>query len=191
MLRRTTDRTRRFLLTILLAIIVIHGLDFFSRKTVFAKSKYDLIHADFMLEVYGEPGGETIEEAANLDLPFFNPQTRQWTVAGKLLIDFVGHVRGLEIGPHGSSPFIIINMPKNASVANYRSAIASLAVNGVCRVGVFSPASEEEYPQGVEGNPDWPPKGFVPVYRVIAVKRENGSFKACKDRFPAFAPWEN
>ena len=143
---------------------------------------------DFTLEVYGEPGGIEFEEGANPPLPLYEPETGQWSLGGNRIDDFAPLVQGLKVGPHGSSPFVIVDLPESATVDVYRKAIASLASHGICRVGIFSPTPAENLLPTYE-NHDWPPKGFVAVFRVLSVKFDTGTSHECTDRFPAWAPW--
>ena len=188
MLRKRLGRTRLFLLVILVAILAVYAARVVAMRLWVTENLDAPDPTDFTLEVYGEPGGIVFEEGSNPPLPLFDPETGQWNLGGDRLDDFAPLVRGIEVGPHGSSPFVIVELPENATVGVYRKAIASLARHGICRVGINSTVPAKN-PLPTYGNPDWPPKGFVAVFRVLSVKFDTGTNHECIDRFPAWAPW--
>jgi hypothetical protein len=101
--------------------------------------------------------------------------------------DLAEHIRGLDVGPHGSSPFVIVRLPDDATVNDYRKALASAARQGICRIGVFSPAPAKEYlpPTGFGATL---PQAYVPIYRIVSVKPDYLISTPCVDRFPAWTP---
>ena len=188
MLRKRISRTRVLLLVILVAILIIYGARIAATQLWITGNLDTIERKYFTLEVYGEPGGIVFEEGSNPSLPLFEPETGQWILGEDRIDDFAPLIQGLEVGPHGSSPFVIVDLPESATVGVYRKAIASLARHGICRVGIFSPAPAENL-LPTYGNPDWPPKGYVAVFRVLSVKFDTGTSHECIDRFPAWAPW--
>lgn len=188
MLRKHLGRTRLFLLVVLAAILIIYAARFVAMQLWATENPDAPDLKDFTLEVYEEPGGIEFEENSNPAFPLFEPETGQWNLGGNHLDDFTPLIQGIEVGPHGSSPFVIVDLPENATVDVYRKAIASLARHGICRVGIYSPAPAENL-QPTYGNPDWSPKGFVAVFRVLNVKFDTSTNHECIDRFPAWAPW--
>jgi len=169
----------------LAAVLIIYAARFAAMQFWETENPSTPDLTDFTLEVYGEPGGTEFEDNANPTLPVFDPETGQWTLKGDRLDDFTSLVQGIEVGPHGSSPFVIIDLPDSATVDVYRKAIASLSGQGICRVGVYSPAPAENLLPPY-GNADWTPEGFVAVFRVLSVKQKSGVSQPCKDRFPAW-----
>lgn len=188
MLRKRISRTRVLLLVILVAILIIYVARMAAMQLWVTGNLDASDPKDFTIEVYGEPGGIVFEESSKPSLPLFEPETGQWNLGGDRIDDFDPLVQDLEVGPHGSSPFVIVALPERATVGVYRKAIASLANHGICRVGIISPAPAENL-LPTYGNPDWPPKGFVAVFRVLSVKFDTGTSHECIDRFPAWAPW--
>src|SRR5688572_12092647 len=130
---RVRNRTRAFLLIILAVIVLVQGLAFYSRDVPTGPAT-ELTDMDVLLEVYGEPGGVEFSESPSPELPLFDPSSESWTLNGQPLHDFANLIQGLELGPHGSSPFVIVAIPENATIADYRSAAASLSSRGICRV---------------------------------------------------------
>ncbi len=185
MLGKQLGRTRLFLLVIFAAILIIYAARLVAMQLWATDNPDGPDLIDFTLEVYGEPGGIRFEENSNPTLPVFEPETGQWDLGGELLGDFASQIQGFEVGPHGSSPFVIVDLPENATVDVYRKAIASLARQGICRVGIYSPAPAENLLPPY-GNPNWPPTRFVAVFRVSSVKQHSGVLEPCKDRFPAW-----
>ena len=188
MLRRCLGRTRLFLLVILVAVLTVYAASIAAMQSWVTEKLDAPDPKDFTLEVYGEPGGIVFKEDPNPPLPLFEPETGQWNLEGDRLVDFAPLVQGFEVGPHGSSPFVIVNLPESATADVYRKAIASLARHGICRVGIHSPAPAENLLPNF-GNPEWPPNGFVAVFRVLSVKFDTGTNHECIDRFPAWTPW--
>lgn len=180
------NRTRVLLLAILAVVVVAQSLTFYLREVPIGSSPAQS-EMDFLLEVYGEPGGVEFAGSASPTLPLFDPTSESWTIDGQPVSDFASYIQGLEVGPHGSSPFVVVAIPDNGSVSDYRRALASLSSQGICRVGVFSPLSNGEF-VSLRADGGQPPEVFVPVYRVLKVKRDGGTAKVCKDRFPPFAP---
>jgi hypothetical protein len=185
MLGNHLGRTRLFLLVILAALLIMYAARFVAMQLWAAENPDAPDLMDFSLEVFGEPGGIEFATDSSPTLPVFEPETGQWNLGGDRLDDFASLVQGIEVGPHGSSPFVIVDLPKSATVDMYRKAIASLAGHGVCRVGIYSPAPADNLLPAYE-NPDWPPTRFVAVFRVLSVKQHSGVSEACKDRFPAW-----
>ena len=142
----------------------------------------------FLLELDGEPGGVEYLEGGRPELPTFDPRGGNWTVAGHELTEFASHVEGVEVGPHGSNPFVIVTLPDKASIADYQAALASLAWHGICRVGVYSPESNREF-VSLRADDEPAERTLVPVYRLLTVKSDKGQSNDCIDRFPAWTPW--
>lgn len=181
------NRTRAFLLIILAVVVIVDGLRLYLRETAVGETS-EQQGMDFLLKVYGEPGGIEFSRGRAPNLPMFDPQSKSWAFDGQVISEFARFVQGLEIGPHGSSPFVIVAIPDNGTVADYRSALASLASHGICRVGVYSPPSNNEF-VSLRADGTQPQEIFVPVYHVLSVGRDNGLARDCADRFPPFAPW--
>ena len=185
---RLKIRFRTLLLIVLAAAVSAQGLALFLSTKPDVHEPRHPDNPDFLLEVYGEPGGVEFLAGARPQLPLFDPTRGDWSFEDQPLSEFAGHVEGLEIGPHGSSPFVIVALLGEPSVGDYRKALASLARHGVCRVGVYAPMSHQKPVARKTGRE---PSGntFVPVYRVLRVKPETGPDHECIDRFPAWAPW--
>jgi hypothetical protein len=188
MRRQLEIRTRTLLLIALAVIVAAQGLSLWLRLHQVDGDPDNSNDLNFLLEVYGEPGGVEYPEGYRPELPRFNPSRGFWTFDGQPLSEFASYVEGLEVGPHGSSPFVIIDLPDDATVGDYEKALASLTLHGICRVGVYAPLSNRKF---VSLRPDSVPSDsiFVPVYRVINVKFDTGATHACVDRFPPWAPW--
>lgn len=181
------SRVRGLLLVILAAVVIVHGTRIVATKLWLSQQTNVSNPTDFTLQVWGTEdlvfsGGEVPE------LPMFQPETGQWTLGGQRLEDFTELVRGLEVGPHGSNPFVVVNLPRSATADHYRQAIVSLTDQGICQVGVYSPNPAADYIPPNEANPDWPPKGYVSVYRILSVKPDFLPSKECRDRFPPWSP---
>ncbi len=186
MLGKRLSRTRLFLLVILAAILVIYAARFASMQFWATENPDAPDLMDFTLEVYGEPGGVEFEENSNPILPMFEPETGEWRLDGERLYDFASLVQGLEVGPHGSSPFVVANLPESATVDVYRKAIASLAAQGICRVGIYSPAPSPSQPSRNTTTHYLSRKGDTSVYHVLNVKQNSGASEPCRNRFPAW-----
>lgn len=188
MRRQFRIRTRTLLLIALAVIVAAQGLSVWSSLHQVDRDPGNSEDFDFLLEVGGEPGGVEYLEGYRPDFPMYDPGRRDWTFAGQPLSDFASHVEGLEVSPHGSSPFVLIGLPDDATVGDYQKALSSLTLHGICRVGVYAPTSNREF---VSLPPDGEQAGsiFVPVYRVLNVKFEASATHACIDRFPAWMPW--
>jgi hypothetical protein len=185
--RRLNIRTRTLLLAIFAVAISAQGLGYFLTSGRFLSAPAHSIGSDFLLQVYGEPGGVEFPKDARPKLPEFDPIRGSWTFDAQPLVEFARHVKGLEVGPHGSSPFVIIAFPSEPTVSDYHKALASLAARGICRVGVYAPRSSyEQASLGFET--EQTENAFVPVYRVLNVKSDTGENFDCIDRFPAWAP---
>ena len=185
--RRLKIRTRTLLLIALAVVVSAQGLSLFLSTDRIVREPSHPNGLDFLLQVYGEPGGMEFLEGARPELPQFDPIRGSWMFDDQPLSEFASHVEGLEIGPHGSSPFVIIALPDEPTVSDYQKALASLARHGICRVGVYAPLSNQELVSLRTGSE---PSGatFVPVYRVLNVKFDTGANYDCSDRFPAWAP---
>lgn len=179
------SRTRGLLLVILAAILLLHGARHLVSESWPVKQMSASEPTDFTLQVWGTDDFLFVDDETP-ELPMFGPETGQWTLNGQPLADFVEVMRGLEVGPHGSNPFVVVNLPPNATVDHYRRAIASLVEQGICQVGVYEPGPAAEYIPANAANPDWPPQGYVSVYRVLSVEPDDLPAKGCEDRFP---PW--
>ena len=188
MRRRLKIRTRTLLLIALAVAVAAQSLSFLLPSHRIDDETDNPNELDFLLEVYGELGGMEYQEGVQPELPLFDPRRDSWTLDNQPFSEFASHVDGLEVGPHGSSPFIIIALPDDATVGDYQKALASLTWHGICRVGVYAPLSNREF---VSLRSDGEPSGdvFVPVYRVLNVKFDTGATHDCIDRFPAWAPW--
>ena len=186
---RVRIRTRTLLLiAVAVALLAQSLLLFFSLHRNNDDAPGGPSDLDFLLEVYGEPGGVEYQEGVRPELPLFNRGNGDWTLQDQPLSEFANIVEGLEIGPHGSSPFVVVALPDNASVGDYHRALVSLRRHGICRVGVYSPASNREF-VSLRADPEPSEYVFVPVYRVLSVKLDNGAVQRCIDRFPAWTPW--
>ena len=181
-------RIRTLLLIAVIVVLVAQWLSLFVGHNPPNGVSEDRGGLDFLLEVYGEPGGVSFLEGSRPELPLFDPVLTKWTVGNQSLSDFASVIQGLEIGPHGSSPFVVVALPNGSTVGDYRQAIASLSWHGICRVGVYAPQANEEYVSlrnDIEPSKDV----SVPVYRVLEVKLGSGASRTCKDRFRAWEPW--
>jgi hypothetical protein len=181
-------KTRTLLITILAVVLSAQGLSLFFDHNSPDGDSGDRSGPDFLLEVNGEPGGVEFLEGSRPKLPLFNPMLGRWTVGDQQVLEFASLVQGLEVGPHGSSPFVIVTLPTDATVGDYRRAIASLSRHGVCRVGIYALPTNEDF---VSLRADVEPSRnvFVPVYRVLEMKLDSGASRPCTDRFPAWPPW--
>ncbi len=181
------SRARGLLLVILAAVVIVHGTQFLATKLWFSQRTHVPNVTDFTVQVWGTEdlvfSGDEIPE-----LPMFKPETGQWTLAGQRVEDFAELVRGLEVGPHGSNPHVVVHLPPSATADHYRQAIASLTEQGICQVGVYSPIPAAEYIPPNKANPDWPPKGYVSVYRILNVRPNSLRSEECEDRFPPWPP---
>lgn len=187
MLGGKISRARGLLLVILAAVLILDGIWILGTKLWLPQQTTVSNPTDFTMQVWGTDDlvfhGDEVPE-----LPMFQPATRQWMLGGQRVEDFAELVRGLEVGPHGSNPFVIVNLPTTATVDHYRQAIVSLSEQGICQVGVYSPKPAAEYFPPNEANPDWPPEGYVSVYRIVSVKPDSLTLKKCEDRFPPWRP---
>lgn len=188
MRRRVKIRTRTLLLIVLVAILAAQGLSLLLSPHWDDIGPDNTSDLDFLLEVYGEPGGMEYQEGVPPELPLFDPIRRSWTLDDKPLSEFASHVDGLEVGPHGSSPFIVIALPDDATVGDHQKALVSLARHGICRVGVYAPLSNREF-VSLRSDSEPTDYAFTPVYRVLNVKFDTGANHDCIDRFPVWAPW--
>jgi len=188
MSRQLEIRTRTLLLTALAVITVVKALSLLLSSQQADGGSSDSKELEFLLEVYGEPGGVEYPEGERPELPSFDANRGVWAFDGQPLLEFANHVDGLEVGPHGSSPSVLIDLADDATVGDYQKALASLVLHGICRVGVYAPSSNREF---VSLRPGAKPSGviFVPVYRVLKVKFDTGAAHDCIDRFPAWSPW--
>lgn len=188
MRQRLRIRTRNLLLAAFAIALTVQGWSLFLSLHQVDHEPRKTSELDFLLQVYGEPGGVEYQRGDQAELPLFDPEHGSWTLDDQPLSEFVGQVEGLGLGPHGSSPFIVIDLPDDATVEDYQKALASLSWHGICRVGVFAPKSNREFVtlRSDVARPDYT---FVPVYRVLNVKFDTGASYECGDRFPAWAPW--
>ncbi len=179
------NRTRTYLLVILGVVVLVQGLAFYLREVPSSPSSIPR-DMDFLLEVGLEPGAG-FSKSASPELPLFDPNSETWSLNGALVHEFANLIQGLELGPHGTSPYVVIALPDNSTIGDYRSAVASLSSWGICRFGVFSPLSTNE-PVSQRSRESQSREVFVPVYQILAVKRGAGTARACIDRFP---PWSS
>lgn len=188
MRRRLKIRTRTLLLIALAVIVAAQGLSLLLNLQRIDSEPGNPNELDFLLEVYGEPGGMEYQKGVRPELPLFDPRLGSWTLDDQPFSEFASRVEGLGVGPHGSSPFVVIALPENATVGDYQKALASLTWHGICRVGVYAPLSNREF---VTLQSDREPSDyiFVPVYRVLNVKFDTRATQDCIERFPAWAPW--
>lgn len=180
------SRPRVYLLIILAALVLAYGTQYFAVEQT--RSRYSQIPnpADFTLQLWGTTDHEYVDGLVP-ELPIFDPETGFWLLEGNRIDDFAYLVQGLEIGPHGSSPFVVVRLPTDATADTYRRAIASLVEQGICQIGVFSPFPAEEYLPPNLADADWLREGFyAPIYRVLSVKPDYLATRPCIDRFPAY-----
>ena len=188
MRQRLQIRTRTLLLTALAVVIVAQSVSLFRTLHKADEKPREGTEVDFLLQVYGEPGGVEYLEDYKSALPLFDPDRGSWTLDDQPLSEFFGQVDVLALGARGSSPFVVIALPENATVGDYQKALASLAWHGICRVGAYAPKASREF-VSLRSDGERPDDTFVPVYRVLNVKFDTGTNHNCDDRFPAWAPW--
>ena len=188
MRQRLQIRTRTLLLAALAVAIAAQSLSLFLTWHRVGDEPREESELDFLLQVYGEPGGVEYLEDHQPALPLFDPDSESWTLADQPLTEFAGQIHGLGVGPHGSSPFVVIALPDDPTVGDYQKALASLAWHGVCRVGVYAPKASREF-VSLRSDGERPDATHVPVYRVLNVRFDTGNNYNCVERFPAWAPW--
>lgn len=188
MRQRLQIRTRTLLLAALAVAIAAQSLSLFLILQRVGNEPREKSELDFLLQVYGEPGGVEYLEDHQPALPLFDPDGESWTLADQPLTEFAGQIHGLGVGPHGSSPFVLVALPDDATVGEYHKALASLAGHGICRVGVYAPKASREF-VSLRSDGERPDDTFVPVYRVLSVKFDTGTNHDCVDRFPVWTPW--
>lgn len=188
MRRRFKIRTRTLLLVALAVIVAVQGLSLFLTMHRTDSESGHQTELNFLLEVYGEPGGVEYKDGVRPELALFDPERSDWTLNDQPLLEFVSQVQGLGVGPHGSSPFVVIALPDDATVEDYRRALASLTWHGICRVGVYAPPTNREF-VSLRSTSERFNYTLVPVYRILNVEFETGANHDCIDRFPAWAPW--
>ena len=188
MRQRLQIRTRTLLLAALAVGTAIQSFSLFLTSHRAVEEPREESELDFLLQVYGEPGGVEYLEDYQPALPLFDPDQASWTLDDQPLSEFLRQVQGLGVGPHGSNPFVVIALPDDATVGDYHGALASLAWHGICRVGAYAPKASREF-VSLRSDGERPDHTLVPVYRVLNVKFETGTNHNCVDRFPAWAPW--
>lgn len=172
------------LLAILAALLFAHILEFILAGPLLARAPTVSLTPEFTLRLWGTED-MVYQDNAQVTLPMFEPKSSEWTIGGDRIPDLAKHVSKLEVGPHGSHPSLFVKLPADANVEIYRRAVASLAEQGMCQVGIYAPAAAKEYLLPDEIRPS---EHYVSVYRVVSVKRDNGTLLICRDRFPPWAP---
>jgi len=172
-------RYRKFLLAILAVLLLARTAEWFLPDAPEPDESETISGEEFVLEPHFE--GMTLFSEQD-ELLTFDPSDNIWTFGGETVDDLSRHVIGFEIGPHGSSPFVVIRLPEGATADTYRGAISSLADQGICRVGVASPspASELESEQYRWNALD------VQVYNVVRYRPGFSPSQECLNRFPAW-----
>ncbi|ANU06353.1 hypothetical protein A6F65_00025 [Paraurantiacibacter namhicola] len=188
MRRRLKIRTRILLLIALAVVVAAQGLSLLLNLQRMDSEPGNPTEFDFLLEVFGEPGSVVYPKGVKPDLPIFDPRAGSFTLDNQPFSEFASRVEGLEVGPHGSSPFVVIALPENATVGDYQKALVALTSHGICRVGVYAPLSNREF-IGFRSDSGPSDDTFVAVYRVLIVKSDTSVVRNCIERFPAWAPW--
>ena len=188
MRRRLKIRTRTLLFIALAVVVAAQGLSLVLNLQRMDSEPGNPTEFDFLLEVYGEPGGTEYPKGVEPELPLFDPRAGSWTLDNQPFSEFASRVEGLEVGPHGSSPFVVIALPDDATVGDYEKALAALTWHGICRVGVYAPLSNREF-VNLRSDSEPTDHTFVPVYRVLNIRSDTSAAQNCIERFPAWAPW--
>ena len=130
MFRGKVSRTRAVLVAISTTLLIIYAVDFVLAGPLLRRAHRASSPPEFTLQLWGqEDAVYTADVGASL--PMFEPKAGWWMLGADHLNDLSGHLRGLEIGPDGSHPSLIVRLPADATVGVYRRAIASLADQGI------------------------------------------------------------
>jgi hypothetical protein len=169
-------RYRRFLLAILAVILLARTVEWYLPNEPEPDERETISGEQFVQQLYFESVSLVSQQD---ELLSFEGSNDIWTFRGEQVLDFSRHVTGFEVGPHGSSPFVMIRLPEDASADTYRRALWSLARHGICRVGVASPAPDQE----LKPEPYRQETLVVEVYKVVRYTPDNLPPQVCTNRF--------